>query len=162
MSLEALLASILMEIKFIISDMTIMLTQYTFFFLLRVRMIRMINFQLILFTFCFHFCMRSTEMERDVWVYLHLSSRIKADFSILHPAPNCTESDGYNCAHLLLGARECIYPHPSFGAEWLPNPYMHSLNLNSSARVLECHESKKTNQKTPCSVWLNMLSFCSR
>lgn len=55
--------------------------------------------------FAFHFSILSTKMEKDVWVsllFLHLSSRIKADFFIIPPAPNYTGSDGhYNCAHFL-------------------------------------------------------------
>lgn len=120
MPMEALLASMLTEIKSIISDMTIMLTQYTFFFLLRVRKIRDTFFDVSYASFfAFQFCMLSTEMEKDVWAFLHLSSRIKAGFFVLHPDPNCTGSDGYdNCAHLTLGTHECMCPNPSLGAEW--------------------------------------------
>lgn len=73
--------------------------------------------------------------------FLHLSSRIKADFCILRPAPNCTGSDTYyGCAHLLLGTCEWMRPSPSFGAECSQSPAMLLLNLNTQARVPEYHE----------------------
>ena len=57
-------------------------------------------------------------MEKDVWAFLPLSSRIKADFFILHPAPNGTGSDVYYaCAHLLLVTCEWMCPDSLFGAE---------------------------------------------
>lgn len=97
-SVEALLASMLMEIKFIISDMTIntscLLNMH--FFLLRVRIIR--NSFLLMLPFCFSFLYAVKVNGKDVWAFPHLSSRITADFFILHLPLTCTGSDGYyNC-----------------------------------------------------------------
>lgn len=68
-------------------------------------------------------------MEKDVWAFLPLSPRIKADLFILHPAPNCTGSDVYySCAHLLLVTCEQMFPDSSFGAEYTQRLYTSTFN----------------------------------
>lgn len=121
--MKAFLASMLMVAKFIISDMTnqyLMVTQYTLFlFLLRVRIIRNSFLSLILgFFFAFPFLSAvHVNGKGCLGFFSPFLPRVKADFFILHPAPNCTGSDVYySCAHLLLVTCEQMFPDSSFGA----------------------------------------------